>query len=148
MTSTSMAVAVSSPALIRLITEIDDHGPLSTTLLGRTFPDLTRRDVLQARDTALHLGLITTGHGTYELTGHGADLAEAYDQAARWARRHGLPARNASFISRVQTAVDHATLPDRHDETHASAPAAVRDALTRWTTAVPDEAEAGPGMRP
>ncbi|AZK97065.1 MULTISPECIES: hypothetical protein [Streptomyces] len=132
---------LSDPGLIRLITEIDDHGPVPRAGLARTFPDLPRHELLRARDTARDLGLISTGsgagHGAYKLAGRGADLAELYDRAARWARARDLPARDSSFVTRVRTTLDHLTRPGHHNETAASGAGHLLDALLGWTAVTP-----------
>ncbi|GAA2254710.1 hypothetical protein GCM10010232_49850 [Streptomyces amakusaensis] len=122
------AAALSHPGLIRLITEIDDHGPVPNTL-ARVFPDLPRHQIRHARDTARDLGLIDTDHHTYRLTDRGTALADLYDQAARWARAHDHPARDSSFVTRVQATFDHLTRAARNGETAASGTGHLLDAL-------------------
>jgi hypothetical protein len=125
------AEALSHPGLIRLIAEIDDHGP-TPTALARALPDLPRHQVRHARDTARTLALIDTGRhdgqNAYLLTERGADLAELYDQAARWARAHDFPVRDSSFVTRVQTTLDQAARPE---QTTASGTGHLLDALAR-----------------
>ncbi|MFI6289363.1 hypothetical protein ACIBCM_32240 [Streptomyces sp. NPDC051018] len=124
------AALLSHPGLIRLITEIDDHGPVPTALV-RAFPDLPRHQLRHARDTARDLGLINTDHHTYRLTDRGTDLAELYDQAARWARAHDYPARDSSFVTRVQSTLDYLAQIARNGETAASGTGPLLDALLR-----------------
>ncbi|WP_330324642.1 hypothetical protein [Streptomyces pseudovenezuelae] len=101
---------LSLPGLIRLITEIDDNGPISRQRgsLQGALGDLTTGQLRHAIDTARDLGLIhARGHALarYQLTASGKDLAEVYDTAARWARAHQLPGRTADFVARVQYAL-------------------------------------------
>ncbi|WP_217550079.1 hypothetical protein [Streptomyces sp. GbtcB6] len=129
------------PALIRLVTEIDDNGPISRhrgSLQG-ALGDLTTGQLRHAIDTAHALGLIhARGHATarYQLTAGGQDLAEVYDTAARWARTHQLPDPVSDFVTRVQY-----TLQVRDDSPEhtgaASEPAAPWTALSAWLTAHP-----------
>ncbi|MGW4204199.1 hypothetical protein [Streptomyces sp. NPDC004726] len=137
------AALLSHPGLIRLITEIDDHGPVPNAL-GRAFSDLPRHQIRHARDTARTLGLIDTGRHAgqlvYLLTGRGTDLAELYDEAARWARARDYPARDSSFVTRVRAALDHLTEPARHGETAASGSGHLLDALLRWARTNPPSA--------
>ncbi|MFF0448052.1 hypothetical protein ACFYT4_16855 [Streptomyces sp. NPDC004609] len=137
------AALLSHPGLIRLITEIDDHGPVPTAL-GRAFPDLPRHQIRHARDTARDLRLIHSDHHAgqpvYLLTGRGTDLAELYDQAARWARAHDYPARDSSFVTRVQATLDHLTELARHTEATASGTGHLLDTLARWDWTNPPSA--------
>lgn len=133
------AELLSHPGLIRLITEIDDHGPVPT-ILARAFPDLPRHQIRHARDTARDLDLIHTDHHTYRLTDRGTDLADLYDQAARWARARNLPARDSSFVTRVQATLGHLSQAARDGETTASDPGHLLDALLQWDRANPAHA--------
>ncbi|MFJ9900745.1 regulator [Streptomyces sp. NPDC091280] len=94
---------LSSPALIRLITEIDDNGPVPPRALRRTVPDVPgvhlRRDTGRAR----LLGLVHVQPGAgLALTVSGGELAGVYDELARWARRHAYPAPVCDFTGRIQ----------------------------------------------
>ena len=94
---------LSSPALIRLITEIDDNGPIPPRGLARTLADLTPHHLRQATDLARALGLVRVRPGVgLGLTASGAELADIYDAIARWARRHAYPAPVADFTGRIQ----------------------------------------------
>lgn len=103
--------ALSLPGLIRLVTEIDDNGPISRRRgsLQSTFDDLTVPQLRHAIDRAREFGLV---HGDeqervrYRLTDHGEDLAEVYDTAARWARTHQFPTVASDFVTRVQSTLD------------------------------------------
>ncbi|MFF2189707.1 hypothetical protein [Streptomyces sp. NPDC058155] len=95
--------ALSEPALIRLITEIDDNGPIPPRSMGRIFPDFTSQQIRQATERANTIGLIHTRvGGGLGLTESGVLLAEVYDVTARWARRHAYPAPTGDFAGRVR----------------------------------------------
>ncbi|MEK8146245.1 hypothetical protein NKH18_48450 [Streptomyces sp. M10(2022)] len=84
------------PGLIRLITEIDDNGPISYRRgsLQGALGDLTPGQLRHAIDTARALNLVHSDETTpdrYRLTESGEALAEVYDTAARWARARQLP---------------------------------------------------------
>ncbi|WP_129287522.1 regulator [Streptomyces sp. GZWMJZ-114] len=92
--------------LIRLVSEVDDHGPIRAGRLSATLPDLTTHQVRQATRRARALGLVTERPGDgLDLTEAGRDLADLYDHAARWARTAQRPSPNADFESRVQSAL-------------------------------------------
>ncbi|MGW1194486.1 hypothetical protein ACWD4B_01305 [Streptomyces sp. NPDC002536] len=96
---------LSHPGLIRLITEIDDNGPVNRRMLGRTFADLARHQIRHGLDVGRTHQLIRAGHHSepcYLLTGRGADLADVYDTVARWARAHHFPAQASDFVTRIQ----------------------------------------------
>ncbi|MFD8847640.1 regulator [Streptomyces sp. NPDC059604] len=95
---------LTSAALIRLLTEIDDHGPIPPRGLARTLPDLTPHQIRHATERARTLGLIRTRPGTgLGLTGPGRQLADLYDSAARWSRTHTHPRGACDFTARVQS---------------------------------------------
>ncbi|MEV0445811.1 hypothetical protein AB0I84_12390 [Streptomyces spectabilis] len=99
--------AISRPGLIRLVSELDDHGPISRRRgsLQAAFDDLTTDQLRLAIDRACAFGLV---HGDedervrYRLTPRGEDLADVYDAAARWARTHQYPTHVADFVTRVE----------------------------------------------
>ncbi|MEU5833050.1 hypothetical protein ABZ820_05070 [Streptomyces diacarni] len=94
---------LSSPLLIRLVTEIDDNGPIPQRGLARTLPDLSVYQLRRATDLARTLGLVHVRSGAaLDLTTSGAGLADVYDASARWARRHAYPAPVARFTNRIQ----------------------------------------------
>ncbi|MFJ4689229.1 regulator [Streptomyces sp. NPDC088789] len=133
------------PALIRLVTEIDDHGPVPHAL-APAFPDLPPRELRHVRDTARALGLIDTGHHAgqpaYLLTGRGTALADLYEATARWARAHDQPTRHCQFTTRVQTVFHHFAHSLRDDDTALPAPADLLDTLLQWISTSPDPSEA------
>ncbi|MGW0137523.1 hypothetical protein [Streptomyces calvus] len=94
---------LSSSALIRLITEIDDNGPIPSRALTRTLADLPAYHLRQTTDLARALGLVRVRPGVgLGLTTSGSHLADVYDVIARWARRHAHPAPVCDFPSRIQ----------------------------------------------
>ncbi|MER6304959.1 hypothetical protein [Streptomyces sp. NPDC001657] len=95
---------LSSPALIRLITEIDDNGPIPSRRLADTLADLSAHRLRQATDLARGLDLVhVRPGGRLGLTPSGLELADVYDVAARWARRHAYPDPVSDFTSRIQS---------------------------------------------
>ncbi|MFD9077009.1 hypothetical protein, partial [Streptomyces lasiicapitis] len=95
------------PGLIRLVTEIDDNGPIGHRrgALQGAFSDLTPGQLRHAIDTARDLGLVHADEQApdrYRLTESGEALAEVYDTAARWARAHHFPDTTVDFVTRVQ----------------------------------------------
>ncbi|MEV0691272.1 hypothetical protein [Streptomyces sp. NPDC050388] len=94
---------LSSLPLIRLITEIDDNGPIPPRGLARTLADLSAHHLHQTTDVARALGLIRVRPGAgLGLTTAGSELADVYDATARWARHHAYPTGASDFTSRVQ----------------------------------------------
>ncbi|MFF0740564.1 regulator [Streptomyces sp. NPDC004111] len=94
---------LSTPALIRLITEIDDNGPIPPRRLSTTLCDLPSHHLRRAADQARTLGLVHAGPGGgLALAAPGVALADLYDATARWARQHAYPARLCGFTRRVQ----------------------------------------------
>jgi hypothetical protein len=150
MTDLRDAVAVlSSPALIRLVAEIDDNGAIPPRGLARTLPDLSAHQLRQTADEARALGILHVRPGAgLTLTVAGSELADVYDTIARWARRHAYPMEAASFTSRVQHTLG--LLAERHlpatvaevsghpvgDQADADLDRP-RDLLRRWLRAYP-----------
>ncbi|MEU9735242.1 regulator [Streptomyces sp. NPDC048002] len=94
---------LSSPALIRLISEIDDNGPLPPRALTRTLADVPEEHLRHCADQARALGLVHVQPGAgLSLTASGEELADVYDALARWARRHSYPAPVCDFTGRIQ----------------------------------------------
>ncbi|MGW4345300.1 regulator [Streptomyces sp. NPDC004690] len=102
----STITLLSSPALIRLITEIDDHGAIPTRRLAATLCDLSPHQLRRATDAARAHGLVRTAPGGLDLTEAGLELADLYDATARWARRHDYPARVCDFTARIRHTLD------------------------------------------
>ncbi|MFD5656213.1 hypothetical protein [Streptomyces hirsutus] len=94
--------ALSSASLIRLVSEIDDHGAIPVRGLARTLADLSTRQIRQAIEQADALGLLTRTPGSVGLSAAGRDLADIYDATARWARRHNYPTPLCDFAGRIQ----------------------------------------------
>ncbi|MEV8408999.1 hypothetical protein AB0R12_25375 [Streptomyces niveus] len=110
-----IVTALSEPALIRLITEIDDNGPIPPRSTGRIFPDFTPQQIRHATERAHTLGLIHTRvGGGLGLTESGILLAEVYDVTARWARRHAYPAPTGDFAGRIRHTFALLTEPRVH----------------------------------
>lgn len=94
---------LSSPGLIRLITEIDDNGPIPPRRLAGTLPDLSAHHLRRTIHVARVHGLVRVAPGVgLVLTEAGSELADFYDATARWARRHAYPARVCDFTTRLQ----------------------------------------------
>ncbi|UIX34410.1 hypothetical protein [Streptomyces sp. GQFP] len=94
---------LSLPALIRLITEIDDNGPIPPRALTRTLTDIHADHLRHSADQARVLGLVHVQPGAgLSLTTAGVELADVYDAMARWARRHERPAPVCDFTGRIQ----------------------------------------------
>ncbi|MFI8308735.1 hypothetical protein ACIF80_36095 [Streptomyces sp. NPDC085927] len=93
---------LASAGLIRLVSEIDDHGAIPPRALARTLTDLAPHHIRQAVEQAESLGLLDRSHSGLGLTTAGKDLADFYDHAARWARQHNYPARTCDFTSRIR----------------------------------------------
>lgn len=93
--------------MIRLVTEIDDNGAIPPRRLAGTLPDLSLHQLRRAAEAARGHGLVRTAPGSgLELTDSGAGLADLYDAAARWARRHAYPAPVCEFSSRIRHVLD------------------------------------------
>ncbi|WP_435285438.1 regulator [Streptomyces bacillaris] len=105
-TSANLRAAVdflSSPALIRLITEIDDNGPIPPRKLASTLPDLSAHHLRRINHMARVHDLVRAAPGAgLELTTSGVELADFYDATARWARHHAYPTRVCDFTSRIR----------------------------------------------
>ncbi|MGK4906456.1 hypothetical protein [Streptomyces albus] len=116
-----MRSMVSSAALIRLITEIDDNGPIPPRGLARTFPDLTPHQLRHASEHARALGLVTP-RPPLALTEAGKALAEIYEATARWARRNQHPAGNSDFVTRIRSTFDHMSRAASTGREHSQRP--------------------------
>lgn len=94
---------LASPALIRLLTEIDDNGPIPPRALTRTLTDIPADHLRHSADQARMLGLVHVQPGAgLSLTSAGEELADIYDALARWARRYEHPAPVCDFTGRIQ----------------------------------------------
>lgn len=134
-----VTAALTLPGLIRLVSEIDDHGPVGRGSLGVTFDDLSRHQLRQAIATARALRVMETADSKstrYRLTEDGKNLAEVYDRAARWARTHQYPAPSSDFITRVQCTLQLlAPYPDTDDGQVTAPDRLVAEALIADTCA-------------
>ncbi|MEU4176457.1 hypothetical protein [Streptomyces sp. NPDC026589] len=143
------------PGLIRLITEIDDNGPISHRYgsLQGAFGDLTPGQLRHAIDTARALDLVHSDETTpdrYRLTESGEALAEVYDTMARWARARQFPATTSDFVTRVQHTLQ-LHIRDPHPSGPALEPSAPRNALADWLQSNPralDHANARSSQEP
>lgn len=132
--------ALASADLIRLITEIDDNGPVPPHGPARIFPDLTRLRIRHTIEQAHALGLVSIRSGAgLGLTDAGLQLADIYDSTARWARTHNYPGPTCTFITRVQGTLQLLTPVQGPVAAPAAAPvravedlARLREALDRW----------------
>lgn len=133
--------ALTLPGLIRLITEIDDNGPISHRRgsLQSAFGDLTPGQLRHAIDVARDLGLVHADEQApdrYRLTRSGEALAEVYDTAARWARARHFPDTGTDFVTRVQHTLQmHSRSPHVYDS--SLEPSAPHEALTEFLQANP-----------
>lgn len=94
--------ALSSPALVRLVTEIDDNGTIPLRGLASALPDLTPHQLRQATEQATALELLDRSEDGLGLSAAGLELADLYDTVARWARQHDFPDRACDFTSRIR----------------------------------------------
>lgn len=116
---------LSSPGLIRLITEIDDNGPIPPRRLAGTLADLSAHHLRRTSHVARVHGLVRVAPGVgLALTAAGSELADFYDATARWARRHDYPTRVCDFTTRLQHSLSlmaPALLANRADDSQRSA---------------------------
>ncbi|GHD79366.1 regulator [Streptomyces goshikiensis] len=124
------AAALSHPGLVRIVSDIDDHGPLPRHLLSRTLTGLSRQQLRHATAAGRALGLLRTGkhagNPAFVLTSPGRELADVYDTAARWARTHQYPCDVSDFVTRVQATLALLGKPS------TDVPPAPRAALASW----------------
>ncbi|MCQ9179171.1 regulator [Streptomyces sp. IBSBF 2953] len=144
---------LTSRALIRLITEIDDNGPIPPSALDRTLTDIPAHHLRHSADRARVLGLVHVQPGAgLSLTTSGEGLADVYDAMARWARHHAYPAPVCDFTGRIQHTLALLTEPpappsDSGPQRRADVPlsrakdgadfARLRDLLEEWLHANP-----------
>ncbi|MGN9821603.1 hypothetical protein ACTMUQ_40575 [Streptomyces sp. SD11] len=94
--------SLSSAGLIRLVSEIDDHGPIPPRALARTLTGLSTTQAKQAKQQADTLALLDRSRPGLALTEAGTGLANLYDAAARWARHHNYPDHTSTFTDRIR----------------------------------------------
>ncbi|MEV6807743.1 hypothetical protein [Streptomyces sp. NPDC051132] len=144
---------LSRPGLIRLVTEIDDNGPIPPRSLTRTLPDLPDHHLHQTVRQARALGLVRRQPGAgLSLTPSGSGLADVYDALARVARRHRLPVPVCDFTSRVQHILTLLAMPvftteqaERGSRTAAEDLDGTRALLQQW---LQDNPHLGKGTEP
>ncbi|MCA1221967.1 regulator [Streptomyces sp. 8L] len=115
---TAVELLASRP-LIRLITEIDDNGPIPPRRLASTLPDLSAHQLRRAGEAARTYHLVQAEPGAnLELTASGAELADLYDATARWSRHHAYPAAVSEFSTRIGHVLDllAPSLTNRHTD--------------------------------
>ncbi|EGX58848.1 hypothetical protein SZN_15918 [Streptomyces zinciresistens K42] len=131
---TAVEVLASRP-LIRLITEIDDNGAIPPRRLAATLPDLSTHHLRIATETARNHGLVRTAPGAgLELTHRGQELADVYDAAARWSRRHSSPAEVYEFTHRVRHVLGLLALQTSSESAQDSA----RPSAASWASTEPE----------
>ncbi|MFE6548264.1 regulator [Streptomyces sp. NPDC057746] len=129
---------LASRSLIRLVTEIDDNGAIPPRRLAATLPDLSSHQLCRATETARTHGLVRAAPSAgLELTDAGSELADLYDAAARWSRRHAYPSPVCEFSNRVRHVLDLLT---------PSLAAESADSLARLSAARLPSAEAEAGL--
>ncbi|MFK0120076.1 regulator [Streptomyces sp. NPDC090994] len=95
--------SLSSAGLIRLVSEIDDHGAIPPRALARTLSDLSTTQIRTAMEQADRLGLLDRSGSGLGLSPAGRGLADLYDAIARWARHHNHPQRIGTFTERIRS---------------------------------------------
>ncbi|MFG2996604.1 winged helix-turn-helix transcriptional regulator [Streptomyces sp. NPDC048340] len=115
--------AVSAAALLslrwttRIISEIDDNGPIPPGAAQATFPDISADSLQHGMRALRRRGLLQGREHRHDdsdlvLTQAGRDLGDVYESLSRWARRHHYPAPQTGFITRVESVL--ALMRDRH----------------------------------
>jgi DNA-binding HxlR family transcriptional regulator len=132
--------ALALPALIRLVSEIDDHGTIPPRALARSLTALSTHQIRQAIERADALGVLHRSRVGLGLTAAGRDLADFYDAAARWARRHNYPEPVSNFPERIRRVLlllsdPAAPQPPLHSGDAATGLRQVHRLLTSWIEA-------------
>ncbi|MDX3372117.1 hypothetical protein PV387_40100 [Streptomyces sp. ME02-6987-2C] len=135
-----MGTALASAGLIRLISEIDDHGAIPVRALARTLTDLSTAQIRQAVTQADALSLLDRSHTGLGLTEAGRDLADLYDHVARWARHHNYPHAVSTFAERIRRvfallADPTTTQPGQQDSEADASLHHIQRLLTEWADA-------------
>ncbi|AJE87451.1 hypothetical protein SLNWT_7075 [Streptomyces albus] len=98
---------LASRSVIRLVTEIDHNGAIPPRRLATSLPDLSSHQLRRAAEAARAHQLVQAAPGSgLELTPRGEELADLYDAAARWGRRHAYPAPVCEFSRRIHDVLD------------------------------------------
>ncbi|MFF3501164.1 hypothetical protein [Streptomyces sp. NPDC003247] len=128
--------ALSSAGLIRMVSEIDDHGAIPSRALARTLTGLSTTQIRQAVAQADTLGLLDRSRSGLGLTPAGRDLADLYDATARWARHHNYPSRVSNFSERIRSVMVLLSEPTvtewRQQDGDAAGLREVNRLLTEW----------------
>ncbi|MCX5303133.1 winged helix-turn-helix transcriptional regulator [Streptomyces sp. NBC_00160] len=125
------ADAVSAAAMLclrwttRIISEIDDNGPIPHRAAQATFPDIPADSLQHGLRTLRQRGLLQIREHRDDdspvgLTQAGRDLGDVYEALSRWARRHHYPTSQTDFLTRVEATL--VLLRDRHTVSLLEAP--------------------------
>ncbi|MFE2140360.1 winged helix-turn-helix transcriptional regulator [Streptomyces sp. NPDC059456] len=128
-----IADAVSAAAMLslrwttRIISEIDDNGPIPHRAAQATFPDIPADSLQHGLRTLRQRGLLQIREHRDDdspvgLTQAGRDLGDVYEALSHWARRHHYPTSQSDFVTRVEASL--ALLRDRHTVSLLEAPSA------------------------
>lgn len=98
--------------LIRLVSEIADHGAIPYHALRSTLSDLSSTQLRRAVRRADSLRLLQRTPAGRSLSPAGEELADVYEALARWARRHNYPAAFCDFADRVHHTLTLLTTDD------------------------------------
>ncbi|MFI7356130.1 winged helix-turn-helix transcriptional regulator [Streptomyces avidinii] len=107
------ADAVSAAAMLslrwttRIISELDDNGPIPRRAAQATFPDIPEDSLQHGMRSLRQRGLLQVrgrrdDDSPLGLTEAGRDLGDVYEALSRWARRHDYPAPQTGFVNRVE----------------------------------------------
>ncbi|NYV73308.1 regulator [Streptomyces sp. UH6] len=106
LTPWAVHTALAYRPVIRLVSEIADHGAIPHYALISTLSDLSRTQIRRAVRRADSLHLLRRTPTSSALSPAGEELADVYEAVARWARRHNYPAPVWDFADRVHLALD------------------------------------------
>ncbi|MEU3553348.1 regulator [Streptomyces fragilis] len=135
LTPQAVHMALAYRPVIRLVSEIADHGAIPHHALGSTLSDLSRTQLRRAVHRADSLCLLQRTPTGRALSPAGEELADVYEATARWARRHNYPAAFCDFADRVHHALTLLTTDARPSDgpapTDTDGPTRL---LTDWLT--------------
>jgi DNA-binding HxlR family transcriptional regulator len=106
LTPWAVHTALAYRPVIRLVSEIADHGAIPHHALASTLSDLSRTQIRRAVRRADSLHVLRRTPTGLVLSPAGEELADIYEAVARWARRHDHPAAFCDFADRVHHALD------------------------------------------
>ncbi|MCL2729129.1 MAG: hypothetical protein FWE15_03780 [Actinomycetia bacterium] len=93
----------------RLVSELNDHGPVPLGQVAGTFSDLTQDQCNHGMRDLRQRGLIAygkdAGRDCYVLTTAGEGLGDVHDALFRWARKYNFPAEQSDFVTRVEASL-------------------------------------------